>query len=279
MSKSVQMFGWFNEATARASRSKRARRSSRLAICSGNTLTATVRSSLVSRARYTSPMPPAPMGARISYGPTLSPGRSGIKQFNKCTRSGNRPSHPAGRSPAVNSRQRVAPLQAGESREVAIGGTQFRPVFKSQSSQVSVGREIPAGTHSQEQLAKNVQVARTGMDDCHGRLIQPGSHQIKSCLDRQRAPEQAGPGREPEEGENYIPWKSDGFPPGQNRFQPRLCLPVQYGVRVDRIDQKVRIQKNHLRNVSFRLSSWSSIASAAASALSQRNSCSCPIRN
>jgi hypothetical protein len=95
-------------------------------------------------------------------------------------------------------------------------------MFNSQSSQVSVGREIPAGAHSQEQLAKNVQVARTGMDDCRGRLIQPGSHQIKSCLDRQRAPEQAGSRGEPEERENYIPWKSDRFPPGQNRFQPQL---------------------------------------------------------
>jgi hypothetical protein len=34
--------------------------------CSGRTLTATVRSSLVSRARYTSPMPPAPSGDWIS---------------------------------------------------------------------------------------------------------------------------------------------------------------------------------------------------------------------
>ena len=39
---------------------------------------ATVRSSLVSRARYTSPMPPAPMGAMISYGPSCVPASSGI---------------------------------------------------------------------------------------------------------------------------------------------------------------------------------------------------------
>jgi hypothetical protein len=39
---------------------------------------ATVRSSRVSRARYTSPIPPAPSGARISYGPSLVAGASGI---------------------------------------------------------------------------------------------------------------------------------------------------------------------------------------------------------
>jgi hypothetical protein len=37
------------------------------------TLTATVRSKRESRARYTSPMPPAPKGETISYGPSFVP--------------------------------------------------------------------------------------------------------------------------------------------------------------------------------------------------------------
>lgn len=37
------------------------------------------RSGFVSLARYTSPIPPAPISARISYGPSLSPGESGIR--------------------------------------------------------------------------------------------------------------------------------------------------------------------------------------------------------
>src|SRR5947209_16571332 len=40
---------------------------------------ATVRSSRVSRARYTSPMPPAPRGATISYGPSLPPEETCIR--------------------------------------------------------------------------------------------------------------------------------------------------------------------------------------------------------
>src|SRR5579864_3358646 len=44
----------------------------------GRTLMAASRSSRVSRARYTSPIPPAPTGARITYGPNLSPAESGI---------------------------------------------------------------------------------------------------------------------------------------------------------------------------------------------------------
>src|SRR6266540_5436367 len=61
------MWGWFNAATLRASRSKRSLKRW------WATLMATMRSRRVSRALYTSPMPPAPMGARISYGPRRAP--------------------------------------------------------------------------------------------------------------------------------------------------------------------------------------------------------------
>ena len=53
---------------------KRASRSASLAKRSGSTLIATSRFSFVSRARYTSPMPPAPREERISYGPRRAPG-------------------------------------------------------------------------------------------------------------------------------------------------------------------------------------------------------------
>src|SRR5262245_45022702 len=53
---------------ARASRSKRSPKRS------AEILIATSRPSRVSRARYTVPIPPAPMGATISYGPSLVPG-------------------------------------------------------------------------------------------------------------------------------------------------------------------------------------------------------------
>src|SRR5580658_6144475 len=72
------MFGWFSEASTLASRSKRASLSGSCARAAGRILIATSRSSLVSRARYTSPIPPAPIGARISYGPSLAPTDSGI---------------------------------------------------------------------------------------------------------------------------------------------------------------------------------------------------------
>src|SRR5262245_18033627 len=67
------MRGWLSDASTCASRVKRAKRSGSRANWVGRTLTATSRCSLVSRARYTSPIPPAPMGARISYEPRRVP--------------------------------------------------------------------------------------------------------------------------------------------------------------------------------------------------------------
>ena len=61
--KIVTMLGWFSAASERASRSKRARRSASCATAAGSILIATSRPSFVSVARYTSPIPPAPMAA------------------------------------------------------------------------------------------------------------------------------------------------------------------------------------------------------------------------
>ena len=62
----VTMLGWLSEETARASRSKRRSLSGSESSSAGSTLIATSRPSRVSRAFQTSPMPPAPMWARIS---------------------------------------------------------------------------------------------------------------------------------------------------------------------------------------------------------------------
>jgi hypothetical protein len=57
---------------------QRAIRSGSLAKESGSTFSATSRFSLVSFARYTSPIPPAPRAARISYGPSFEPAAKDI---------------------------------------------------------------------------------------------------------------------------------------------------------------------------------------------------------
>src|SRR5215469_4395318 len=66
------MLGWLSAAIASASRSNRSLN------WAADTLIATSRFRRGSLARYTCPMPPAPRGDRISYGPSLSPGWSSI---------------------------------------------------------------------------------------------------------------------------------------------------------------------------------------------------------
>src|SRR6266478_7716766 len=56
-----------------ASRSNRCLGAASEENCAGKILIATLRPRRVSRARYTSPIPPAPSGETISYGPSLAP--------------------------------------------------------------------------------------------------------------------------------------------------------------------------------------------------------------
>src|SRR5438477_5349356 len=67
------MLGWFRTPAALASCSNRLRRSPSAEKDAGRTLIATSRFRRGSRARYTSPIPPAPRGDRTSYGPRRLP--------------------------------------------------------------------------------------------------------------------------------------------------------------------------------------------------------------
>src|SRR5712691_9373643 len=72
------MPGWFRADAASASRRNRSSASRFWASASGRSLSATKRRSLLSSALYTSPMPPWPIIARISYGPRRVPAARGI---------------------------------------------------------------------------------------------------------------------------------------------------------------------------------------------------------
>src|SRR5450755_3773866 len=69
----LTILGWFRAEADFASRMKRSARLALGAESLRRTLMATTRFSRLSRALYTSPMPPAPSGARISYGPSFVP--------------------------------------------------------------------------------------------------------------------------------------------------------------------------------------------------------------
>src|ERR1700689_5932299 len=96
----VTMFGWSIGGSPCPARRKRASRSGSCATSGGSSLSATSRPSLVSVARYTSPIPPAPSDDLISYGPSFVPGRSGMSSCDcelggdyKVPRGGRQRSH------------------------------------------------------------------------------------------------------------------------------------------------------------------------------------------
>src|SRR5262245_8831549 len=77
------MFGWSREARTWASRLNRDRRSASRANSAGRIFSATSLFSFVSRARYTSPIPPDPRAERISYGPSREPHARGMNLFHR----------------------------------------------------------------------------------------------------------------------------------------------------------------------------------------------------
>src|SRR6266508_3879025 len=93
------MLGWFREARSLASRWKRASRSASLANSAGSALIATSRWSRVSRARYTSPIPPEPRGEAISYDPNRVPRGIVISPISRLADSRVFPSGHSGAGP------------------------------------------------------------------------------------------------------------------------------------------------------------------------------------
>ena len=67
------MFGWFSDASVLASRWKRASRSRIVREGFGQDFDRDLTTKSVSVARHTSPMPPTPIWAEISYGPRRVP--------------------------------------------------------------------------------------------------------------------------------------------------------------------------------------------------------------
>src|SRR5271170_7886489 len=117
-------------------------------------------------------------------------------------------------------------------------------------------------------------VPRTRVDDVDRRLFQPETDQVKCSINPQRIAEKPRTCCKTKEGQQDVPRDTDCFSSRNCLFQPGLRARVQRGVLVNRVDEDIDVDYDHLCIESLRLSSSSSIASATASALSQRKYCS-----
>src|SRR5580765_2045550 len=143
MSWTARMFGWLSAAAARASSSKRCNRSVSAEKDDDSTLIATSRPRRESRARYTSPIPPAPSVERISYGPRRTPAARGNGDLRSIP-------HP-----------------------VEDDGERRRPALR-QKKALSVGRHVPdddAGRCLEERVRWLVAEVRAADVDCHHPIV------------------------------------------------------------------------------------------------------------
>src|SRR5579864_4550313 len=145
--------------------------------------------------------------------------------------------------------------------------------------QMRIGREISSGASGQEQFSHESKMARAGVNHSDQRLFQPGLDDFECRFCGQWIPEQAWPRGDTKERKKHVPGESDTFLSGDSGFQPAFRLLVLWSVDVDGVNEDIDVQQYHLRSESLRPSSSSSMASAAARALSQRKYCSAPSGN
>src|ERR1700730_6547423 len=143
-------------------------------------------------------------------------------------------------------------------------------MLDSHGGQMCIGCEISTGASRQEQFSHESKMARAGVNHSDQRLFQPGLDDVERRFWGQGIPEQAGPRGDTKERQEHVPGESDALLSGNRGFQPALRLLVLWSVYVDGVNEDVDVQEYHLRSESLRPSSSSSIASAAARALSQR---------
>src|SRR5579864_4012358 len=179
------MLGWLSDASVRASRRKRASRSGSRANSRGKVLMATSRPSLLSCARYTSPMPPEPNGDTIRYGPNSRPSRdwaaaSVTVVSSSAGLSRKLPACSACKRSSSTCRCRsVSPLQATSRNAWRASGSRSRAAWKSpftlRQRSSSIAESAPAfqQSYSPAELFTDALATPTGVTgrEGHTRLL------------------------------------------------------------------------------------------------------------
>jgi hypothetical protein len=84
-------------------------------------------------------------------------------------------------------RKRIAPLQLGESCEVAVGGVEFEPVLDRQCSEVSVRNQITVHSRCREKSRQDLAMPLRRRGNPRGPAPQPSIYLIPGSRHIQRA--------------------------------------------------------------------------------------------
>jgi len=82
--------------------------------------------------------------------------------------------------------KRIAPAKPLESSKVGVCRVHFSAVLNSNGGKVSVRGEIARGSGRRQEIAQQLKVARSRLDDCYRGLRQPKCNNIQSLFDGER---------------------------------------------------------------------------------------------
>ena len=145
-------------------------------------------------------------------------------------------------------------------------------MLEGECGEVSIGCQVAAGAQRKQEVAQHLSVAGAWMDYGHRGLFEPGIHDVEGSFDSEWFWEHIRSCRQTKESEEDNPRKANCFRSGKRGLPPRFRFGVPRRIFIDGVDEEVDVNEDHLRSASLRVISSSSMASAMASALSQRKS-------
>src|SRR5439155_25414220 len=111
--------------------------------------------------------------------------------------------------------------------------------------EVRVRRQVPGGSEGSKQAAENLEVPVGWEHDDRAGLRQPSVDEGECVLELERRRKYGASCAQSQEREEHRPLESGRPSPGQHAFEPGLRLPMERSIRVDGVEEKVRIDELH----------------------------------
>lgn len=83
-------------------------------------------------------------------------------------------------------RDRIAPAEAGETREIPVAGAEFSLILDGEGGEIGVGGQVSGGPQLAERLEKNVTKAIAWFQNYNARLSKPRLDMTGGALDGHR---------------------------------------------------------------------------------------------
>src|ERR1700730_2396001 len=143
--------------------------------------------------------------------------------------------------------QRVDPAEAWEACEIGIGGVDLQTVLDRQRSQVRIHHEVAGNTGNRKDRIENLAVTFARLRCPGSGRGEPGSHLRARDLRARRSLHHAWIGNDAQKGEKARPWQSDPRRIVEAAVKPPASGGMLGTIGVERVDQDVGVDQNHLK--------------------------------